>query len=869
MTRHGFWVLLLLAAGVLRAQLLPCGDFEGGDCTDHWSVEGGTWEIGVPTSGPGAAYSGDGCAGTVLAGSYADNVSTRLLGPWIQLPAEEDAPCLRFWHWFSTPGSGDYGRVQIRVDAGAWIDVSENFYFECGDWTRVKLDLSDYSGMTVQVAFYFHSDVGYGRGAGWYIDDVMVESGDASFSGLEDWESGLGQWGVTRGYWQVGLPASGPGGAHSGGSCAATVLGGSYGDYTSTRLFSPWFVLPSSEELPRLRFWHWFSTPGSGDYGRVQIRSSGGDWVDLPDRYYFDCGGWTRTLIDLGDFAGQQVQIAFQFVSDNGYGRGSGWYVDDVEIESGDIAFSWNESWEDGLSNWGVSRGYWQVGQPTVGPMGAFGGQNCAATVLEGNYGDYASSMLFSPWFQLPNSDELPRLRFWHWFETPGTGDYGSVLVRTADETWVEISDRCYFSGGGWTRPFVDLTPFGGQVVQLAFRLVSDVGYGTGTGWFVDDVVIESGPVVFTGVENWEGGLGHWGVTRGYWQVGTPVGGPEGAFDGESCAGTVIGGYYLDNLNTRLTSPWFQLPPPEDGPLLRFWHWFSTPNTGDHGVVELRSTDGTWQPVSDWYYNASGPWSRPEIDLTDFGGQRVQLSFTFSSDIGYGVGYGWYIDDIEVDVVPVNEPWIRLLPGAVDFGPVELGDTAVASLTLSNIGSAPLSIASVELDGPFQLTAAPPAVLQPQEEVALEATFTPLQEGDMSGELRVFSDAVNRDTLRVALNGFGGVIPRAPTGLRIATDAAGTMHLDWDPVTETVFGTPLAPDAYLLFNATEGDAPFADYVFLVAVPGTSYDHQLAGQFATRMFYRVLAFSGSVGGLEGLAPGTPAADVLARLGVAAQ
>ena len=53
-------------------------DFEG-DWTANWHADFGTWEAGVPTSGPNAAYGGDYCAATVLAGNYSNNISSRFI----------------------------------------------------------------------------------------------------------------------------------------------------------------------------------------------------------------------------------------------------------------------------------------------------------------------------------------------------------------------------------------------------------------------------------------------------------------------------------------------------------------------------------------------------------------------------------------------------------------------------------------------------------------------------------------------------------------------------------------------------------------------------------------------------------------------
>ena len=53
-------------------------DFEG-DWTVDWHADAGTWEAGIPISGPGSAYNGDKCAATVLGGNYNGTVSSRLI----------------------------------------------------------------------------------------------------------------------------------------------------------------------------------------------------------------------------------------------------------------------------------------------------------------------------------------------------------------------------------------------------------------------------------------------------------------------------------------------------------------------------------------------------------------------------------------------------------------------------------------------------------------------------------------------------------------------------------------------------------------------------------------------------------------------
>jgi hypothetical protein len=96
---------------------------------------------------------------------------------------------------------------------------------------------------------------------------------------------------------------------------------------------------------------------------------------------------------------------------------------------------------ENGLGNWTVENGVWEVGIPTSGPGAAYAGTNVAATVLDGNYPEvynqYNSHRLVSPSFIVPDVGENPRLRFWHWLGI-GAYDFGYVEIRV--------------NGGGWTR---------------------------------------------------------------------------------------------------------------------------------------------------------------------------------------------------------------------------------------------------------------------------------------------------------------------------------------------------------------------------------------------------------------------------------
>ncbi|MBK8475320.1 MAG: choice-of-anchor J domain-containing protein [Opitutaceae bacterium] len=219
--------------------------FESAAALTNWTVSNGTWQIGMPTSGPGSAHGGTRVAGTVLDGNYTDNMSSRLVSPVLTVPSADQNPRLRFWHWWSLAGN-DFGKIQISVDNGAtWSDLAPQYdggNGSDGRWSHAWVDLRAYAGRTVRLGFYFESHTTYysspgsGTGyavtvsSGWYIDDLAIEIGDApALPKDEGFETGwggwraqyAGGWAADSAIWEIGQPTSGPGAAHSGTKCLA------------------------------------------------------------------------------------------------------------------------------------------------------------------------------------------------------------------------------------------------------------------------------------------------------------------------------------------------------------------------------------------------------------------------------------------------------------------------------------------------------------------------------------------------------------------------------------------------------------------------------------------------------------------------
>jgi bacillopeptidase F len=471
-----FVILIIALAQPLTAQTVDTLWSENweGNWIENWYVDGGTWESGIPESGPGMAYQDSNCAATVLAGNYSEGVRSRLVKiASFTVPSAELNPRLRFWHWFSF-SSSDYGYVQIKVGDGDWENISEQFSGVCSNvWTSPSLDLSTYSDSLVQIAFYFHSDNYAGGSAdvssGWYIDNIALLYGSITFNDFERFESGLNDWSADRGTWQVGIPESGPDSAYSESFCSGTRLDGNYSEGVRSRFISPPFIVPAAVNNPRLRFWHWFSF-SSSDYGNVQIKVKNGEWQDIFSSYSRTGSGiWTHPSIDLSAYADSLVQIAFYFHSDN-YAGGSadvssGWYIDDFQIVTGPYVFNNPEGFETGIGDWSSERGTWEVGTPTTGPNTSYSGNNCLATRLDGNYHEGVRSNFISPFFKVAPVNENPSLRFWHWYSF-SSSDYGEVYIKTISSEWELISNR--FSGtssGVWTNFYADLSSYADSLV--------------------------------------------------------------------------------------------------------------------------------------------------------------------------------------------------------------------------------------------------------------------------------------------------------------------------------------------------------------------------------------------------------------------
>jgi hypothetical protein len=446
--------------------------------------------------------------------------------------------------------------------------------------------------------------------------------------------------------WKIGSPTAGPPvntagyRTHSGANCAYTQ---GYGYDKDTRLICESYngasslAVPSADQAPRLRFWHWFNFGNA--LGYVEISTNGGSaWIQISPTYEnINSGGvWSRPSISLGAYAGENIKIAFHFTSGGCCGNGLGWFVDDVEVDDGPETLNFPEGFEfDPKTNdWSEDFGTWQIGSPTVGPpVNTAGyrthtGTNCAGTGLTQPYANNVDSRLISPGFVVPatNGANGITLRFSQWYSYNGL-----TTVTTTTNTVITTNVTATLNT---------------NLYQLFEAAIAD----------------------YTNVMSWNPAIGGWtNATKALGSVRDQGLSEQFYFEaGTAPLALLIG----DNSDYRINYP--NLPSPQsatptnfiamqgatwasiagtDLPIGYFGTNYSYTYTTNTTIVVNQST---WTQISPTYMNATtgGVWTNASVDLSAYAGQAIQLGFHFTSG-GIDTAAGWYVDDLTLVAPPI------------------------------------------------------------------------------------------------------------------------------------------------------------------------------------------------------------------------
>jgi hypothetical protein len=207
-----------------------------------------------------------------------------------------------------------------------------------GPWTTIA------ENVTSQGATTSYSDSATPAGHAFYrvkafapppIFETSFEPGEDLSGGTEVITKGQSQW-------EVGIPTSGPGSAHTGVNVLATKLAGDYDIDQEVGYRSPVIDL-TERQSATLQFFHWyeFEPAFEGqyvDWGEVNLLDATTGQNLLPNdasalRFVGAFRNWRRTIYNLpAEALGKRIRIEFKLISDD-WQPAPGWYLDDVRID--------------------------------------------------------------------------------------------------------------------------------------------------------------------------------------------------------------------------------------------------------------------------------------------------------------------------------------------------------------------------------------------------------------------------------------------------------------------------------------------------------------------------------------------------------
>ena len=141
------------------------------------------WEWGIPTSGPGFAFSGERVWATNLDGNYPNGANAGLVSPAFSVPVGAPA-FLEYRSWFDGDSWNDHGAVYLSFEGQSNWWLIDSFTESTEDYLLRSYNVSAYAGQDIRAQFRFTSNYSVTR-AGWYIDDVRLRGGTPTVEFLD------------------------------------------------------------------------------------------------------------------------------------------------------------------------------------------------------------------------------------------------------------------------------------------------------------------------------------------------------------------------------------------------------------------------------------------------------------------------------------------------------------------------------------------------------------------------------------------------------------------------------------------------------------------------------------------------------------
>lgn len=162
------------------------------------------------------------------------------------------------------------------------------------------------------------------------------------------------------------------------------------------------------------------------------------------------------------------------------------------------------EDFENGSNGWthGGINDEWEFGTPAYNNITAHSGQNCWGTDLDNTYNNSTDSWLLSPPIQIPDvADATFSFSVFNDIEDePDTNKFDYLCMEITLDGGLKFIPFCsYMVGkldykeipqtGGWSKVYLDLTPYSDQTVQFRYRFVADSSNNY-DGSYIDDIMI-------------------------------------------------------------------------------------------------------------------------------------------------------------------------------------------------------------------------------------------------------------------------------------------------------------------------------------------------------------------------------------------
>jgi hypothetical protein len=176
---------------------------------------------------------------------------------------------------------------------------------------------------------------------------------------------------------------------------------------------------------------------------------------------------------------------------------------------------------------------------------------------------------------------------------------------------------------------------------------------------------------------------------------------------------------------------------------------------------------------------AAGQSSNLSVNVTPAAAANLSGILTVSGDGGSAP----VTVSLSATAVSGTQPQLSVSPASVELGTVSTGTKGSANVTLSNLGSADLTISLISLTGAeFGISGiTTPKAISAGQSVQATVGFSPTTSGSASGSLAITSNDPNHPTVTVPLSGTGstaavGQLAASPSSVSFGTVLAGSSN---------------------------------------------------------------------------------------------